>query len=65
VWKAFPGYMLQWLDVPRNRFKALEWKPLVLTEVERNPELAIQWRGGNVQRQLAKRSPHIRGLNAY
>jgi hypothetical protein len=49
VWKAFQGYMLQRLDVPRNRFKALEWKPLIQTEVERNPELAIQWRGGNPQ----------------
>jgi hypothetical protein len=46
AWKAFQEFIMSRLEVPRSRFKALEWKPFVKTEVNSNPQLMIQWRSG-------------------
>jgi prophage antirepressor-like protein len=44
VWKAFQGFMIQKLNVPKSQFKATTWKPLLKTEEKNNNQLQIKWR---------------------
>lgn len=44
VWKAFQGYLIQQLDVPKSKFKATMWRPLIKAEEKKDDKLLVKWR---------------------
>lgn len=44
AWKAFQGYLIQQLKIPKSKFKAMVWKPLVKKEENSNEALQVTWR---------------------
>lgn len=44
AWKAFQGYLIQQLKIPKSKFKAMVWKPLVKSEENSNEALQVTWR---------------------
>jgi hypothetical protein len=45
AWKAFQGYLIQKLSIPKSHFKATFWKKYVQAEEASNKQLAVAWRG--------------------
>lgn len=44
VWKAFQGFLITRLSIPKSHFKSRVWRPLVKEEEKNNSNLQIKWR---------------------